>query len=343
MTSRFICLAAGALMALPVSVRPQSLTGRTVRALSTGDYVLPRFSPNGRLLALSQVLADTATENTQVLILDLARSTVDTVLPATAAAKYGVYKSYVTDFQWLTDTTLRAWIPDGDVGVTTMTLDVHSRTILKEENHQGGDDDSASPKQALAESLARLYPDVAPAGVSPIDVFASGLDWPTVHGRGFVLLQKRYAGADDDVWLYRLDRRAATRVLRLTGGVRSSLAGGFVSGNDLIFGAGTDTLVLYRLRNGRLQTLTRFAARPQRSTVSTRAQNGDSVWFVVTLYDTYERGNNPSFLYNGQRLVSLGTYSGLVDMDVHMRTHRIAFLYWEGSERHVVVKELRVK
>jgi len=76
-----------------------------------------------------------------------------------------------------------------------------------------------------------------------------------VHGRAFVLLQKRFAGVDDDVWLYRLDRREAILVLPLTGGVRASLAGGFVAGRDLIFAAGTDTVTLYRYRNARLTTL----------------------------------------------------------------------------------------
>src|SRR5436309_9866056 len=40
-------------------------------------------------------------------------------------------------------------------------------------------------------------------------LFRSGFGWPTVRGPGFVLMQKRHAGVDDDVWLYRLDRRQA--------------------------------------------------------------------------------------------------------------------------------------
>ncbi len=223
-TSRVLwtfALCSGALLTCSAPLSSQSLIGRTTAELSAGDYVLPRFSPSGRFLVVSQVLADTATENTQILLLDLGRGLLDTLLPAKAAAKYATYKSYVSDFRWMGDTILHASIPDGDVGVTEVALDVRSRSILHEEHQEGGDEDPLAPYRALADSLGHLYPGVAPPGVSASDVFGSGLSWPMVHGRAFVLLQKRFAGVDDDVWLYRLDRREAILVLPLTGGVRA--------------------------------------------------------------------------------------------------------------------------
>ncbi len=311
-----------------------SLTGRTITQLSVGDYVWPRFSPSGRLLAVSQVLVDSTEENTQILILDMRRRVLDTLLAANAAAKYAVYKAYVRDFQWLSDTSLLAWIPDGDVGSTAVTFNVRTRRILHEEHHEG---DGEDPYQPLADSLAHLYPEVAPSGVSPSAVFGSGLAWPTVRGRGFVLLQKRYAGVDDDVWIYRLDRREATRILPLP---RGSLAGGFVTGRDIIFAAGNDTLALYRVRRGRPEPLMRVSVRPQRASVAVRAQRGDSVWFLLSLHDSYERGNNRALLYDGERLLPLADYDTLADFDVHRPTRRVAFVYWNGQQRHVAVKEL---
>jgi len=345
-TSRVLwtfALSSGALLTCSAPLSSQSLIGRTTAELSAGDYVLPRFSPSGRFLVVSQVLADTATENTQILLLDLGRGLLDTLLPAKAAAKYATYKSYVSDFRWMGDTILHASIPDGDVGVTEVALDVRSRSILHEEHQEGGDEDPLAPCRALADSLGHLYPGVAPPGASANDVFGSGLSWPMVHGRAFVLLQKRFAGVDDDVWLYRLDRREAILVLPLTGGVRASLAGGFVAGRDLIFAAGTDTLTLYRYRNARLTTLVSVPVKPQASSLSLRAQRRDSVWFVLTLHPSYERGGNRVFLYDGERLRSLGDYQELVDADVHLVRHRIAFLYRDGGQRHVVVKELLLK
>src|SRR5207249_2112393 len=76
--------------------------------------------------------------------------------------------------------------------------------------------------------------------------------------------------------------------------------------------------------------------KPQASSLSLRAQRRDSVWFVLTLHPSYERGGNRVFLYDGERLLSLGDYQELVDADVHLVRHRIAFLYWDGGQRHVV-------
>src|SRR6266480_1403236 len=90
-TSRVLCafaLFSGALLTCSAPLSSQSLIGRTTAELSAGDYVLPRFSPSGRFLVVSQVLADTATENTQILLLDFRRNLLDTLLPAKAAAKY---------------------------------------------------------------------------------------------------------------------------------------------------------------------------------------------------------------------------------------------------------------
>src|SRR2546429_7294272 len=231
-TSRVLwtfALSSGALLTCAAPLRSQSLIGRTTAERACGGHVLPRFSPGGRFLVVSQLLADTATENTQILLLDLGRGLLDTLLPAKAAARYATYKSYVSDFRWMGDTILQASIPDGDVGATEVTLDVRSRSLLHEEHQEGGDEDPLAPYRTLADSLGHLYPGVAPPGVSASDVFGSGLSWPTIHGRAFVLLQKRFADVDDDVWLYRLDRREAIRVLPLTGGARASLAGGFVA------------------------------------------------------------------------------------------------------------------
>jgi len=338
----FLLALTSALSSGAVASAQTFLTGRTIRLFTAGDYVLPRFSPSGQLLAISEVLADTGHENTQILILNLGRRAVDTLLPAQAAAKYATYKAYVSDFEWLNDSSLLAWIPDGDVGAAAVTFNVRSKRIILEEHHEG-EEDSVPPYQSLADSLGNLYPDVAPSRASPSDVFGSALSWPTVRVRSAVLLQKRYAGVDDDVWLYCLDRPEAKRILPLPGGPRASLAGGFATARDVIFAAGSDTLGVYRWRSGRLETLMQIAVRPQTSRLSVRRQRGDSVWFVLRVHQSYERGHNPAFLYDGERLLPLADYTDLADFDVHPATRRIAFVYWDGAQRHLAVKELVTK
>src|SRR6266568_5873898 len=338
---RLLVLALAAVLGSSAAATAQtSLTGRTITQLRVGDYVLPRFSPSGRLLAISQVLADSAGENTQILILDMRRGVLDTLLAANAAAKYAVYKAYVSALTWLGDTALIATIPDGDVDAAVVTLSLRARRIIREDHLEAGLDEWPP---LLADSLAHLYPEVAPSGVSPSAVFGSGLTSPTVRGRGFVLLQKRHAGVDDDVWLYRRDRREAVRVLRQAQPASADLRGGFVAGQDVIFAVGSDTLTLYRLRSGRLRALTRIPAHPQQSGLALRARRPGDVLFIVTVHPPYERGHNPAFWYHGERLLPLADYAELADFDVHLPTRRIAFVYWDGEQRHLAVKVLLTK
>ena len=308
-------------------------------SLSSGDYVLPRFSPSGRLLAVSQVIADTSSENTQVLIVDLARRSVDTLLTADSAAKYGVYKSYVSDFQWGGDTTLHASIPDGDVGVTELTFDVRSRKIIEQTQEEGGDDDTAPPYRAVAESLARIYPEIAPHG-DPVDVFEASLAWPTVKTPSLVLLQHRYHGLDDNVWQYRLDRKDATRVLVLSDGIHASLAGGFQSGGDVVFAVAAGRATLYRYREGQLTTLLSGPAQPQQSSLQVRAQHGDSVWFLLSFFPSYMPGRNEFLMYDGDSLHRLDGNREVADADVYLPGRRAAILVWDHGERHVLVAQL---
>src|SRR6266571_2585761 len=94
----------------------------------------------------------------------------------------------------------------------------------------------------------------------------------------------------------------------------------------------------------RLRALTRIPARPQQSGLALRAgpRSGDA-WFIVTAHPPYERGHNPAFWYDGERLLPLADYAELADFDVHLPTRRIAFVYWEGVQRHLAVKELLTK
>ena len=149
---RFLVLALGATLSSSAAATAQtSLTGRTITQLRVGDYVLPRFSPSGRLLAISQVLADSAGENTQILILDMRRGVLDTLLAANAAARYAVYKAYVSALTWLGDTALIATIPDGDVDAAVVTLSLRARRILREDHLEAGLDEWPP---LLADSLA---------------------------------------------------------------------------------------------------------------------------------------------------------------------------------------------
>src|SRR5438128_366318 len=88
---------------------------------------------------------------------------------------------------------------------------------------------------------------------------------------------------------------------------------------------------------------TRIPAHPQQSGLALRARRPGDVLFIVTVHPPYERGHNPAFWYQGERLLPLADYAELADFDVHLPTRRIAFVYWDGEQRHLAVKELLTK
>src|SRR2546425_12536879 len=96
-------------------------------------------------------------------------------------------------------------------------------------------------------------------------------------------------------------------------------------------------------RGGRLRPWPRFPPPPQRSAPPPRPRRPGDVFFIVTVPPPYERGHNPAFWYHGERLLPLADYAELADFDVHLPTRRIAFVYWDGEQRHLAVKELLTK
>ena len=107
--------------------------GEALFQLTGADYVCPRFSHDGNLLAVSQVLATKTTENTQVLIVSTTDWRVDTLLDSSDALRYAVYKSFVQDMEWHESTdTLDVIIHDGDVEATVVSFDARSGAKLSE-------------------------------------------------------------------------------------------------------------------------------------------------------------------------------------------------------------------
>ncbi len=58
------------------------------------------------------------------------------------------------------------------------------------------------------------------------------------------------------------------------------------------------------------------------------------------MYAAYERGDNPVLIFDGKTLSRVKEYPELHDAEVDSGGRRIAYCYWEGDSRHIVVKEL---
>ena len=112
----------------------------------------------------------------------------------------------------------------------------------------------------------------------------------------------------------------------------------FKSGMVLALSRGTTTnLFLYR--DGKLSRLGEFNSSGF-STIEVKHVSSSKVIFLLRTHETSERGDNPLFVFDGTQLFRIQEYPELYDAAVDPAGHRIAYCYWAGDKRHIVVKEL---
>jgi Tol biopolymer transport system component len=120
--------------------------------LNHGDYVHPKFSPDGKLLAYSRVILEKSrdgnnTEYTEVLIMDLTTGKIKKLLDPEASKKYAVYKAYVSDLEWKNNRECIVTVSDGDVGASILTIDSLKQKVINTEYVDGGIDSELPPSK----------------------------------------------------------------------------------------------------------------------------------------------------------------------------------------------------
>jgi hypothetical protein len=58
------------------------------------------------------------------------------------------------------------------------------------------------------------------------------------------------------------------------------------------------------------------------------------------VYNTYEEGNNPLYLWDNGELRQTKDYDRLYDVHINRQGTRIAYCYWIDGKRRITVKEL---
>ena len=79
---------------------------------------------------------------------------------------------------------------------------------------------------------------------------------------------------------------------------------------------------------------------PDHSWIEVKHRSSERVVFLVRTDASSERGDNPLFIFNGDRLLQVKEYPLLHDAAVDPAGQRIAFCYWDGERRHIAIKEL---
>ena len=314
------------------------ISGKAVATIRNGDYVHPTFSPDGKFLAYSKVIVRRDFENTEVLLYRLSTGKTSVLLNSQRARKYGTYKAYVSDMTWTSPRRLAVVISDGDVDSTRLTFDPYTRRLLRERD-EGGDEIEPRPlspvyKQARQQAVT-LFPEF------PRNVLDSALaDFPVVlPGKGIVL-QKNYAGHDEDVWFLDFQGKSVKRLMDLPEDAPRTFRGGLSFGSAIIIALdrGSKTY-LFLYQDDKIKPLTEIKSSGV-SWIEIKHRSSEGVVFLVRTQPTYERGDNPLFIFNGDRLLQVKEYPELYDAAVDPAGQRIAFCYWQGERRHIVIKDL---
>ncbi len=101
-----------------------------------------------------------------------------------------------------------------------------------------------------------------------------------------------------------------------------------------------DAIHLYLKRKDALLQVIRLSVRGD-STLEVKHQSPERTIFFVRTYASYEKGNQPLFRFDGERLTQSTDYTQLYDVAIDRQGRRIAFCFWEGDNRHIVVKTLK--
>src|SRR5262245_26512983 len=106
------------------------IAGDVLWNIDDGDFLFPRFSPDGSTLAFASSIVRDGVEGTEVCLLDLATGKRRRLLKADDAAALGVYKAFVGDLAWSGRSVLWVDVFDGDVGGTRLTYDTKRGVVV---------------------------------------------------------------------------------------------------------------------------------------------------------------------------------------------------------------------
>ena len=311
-------------------------SGKTIATFKNGDFVHPTFSPDGKILAYSKVLVHRDFENTEVRLYDLNSHKPSVLLSSRQAKRYATYKAYVAEMNWRNPKRLEVLIGDGDVDSTRVIFNPYTRRLLGE-RHEGWDETempSVPRKYAKARQLAiSLFPSF-PRDVLDYALSSSAL---VIPDRGIVLLD------DNHITFLDFQNKSVKTLINLSESSDWPLNGGLSFKSSIIIALSSNQKTyLFLYRDGKIKRLAAIDSSGV-SQVEVKHLSDDRVFFLIRAHAPYEKGDNPLFVFDGEQLLRVKEHAELYDAAVDPRGKRIAYCYWEGDKRHIVVRELQMQ
>jgi hypothetical protein len=324
--------------AVPVS--ELKVSGKVITSIENGDFVHPTFSPDGKLLAYSKVLVHGDFENTEVRLYNLNTRKTSVLLDSKRAKRYATYKAFVAEMDWKNPRRLEVVIGDGDMDSTRLIFDPLTRRLLREK-HEGYDETGVPPIPPIYEEAHQravlLFP-TFPREVLHGALVSSAL---VIPDKGIVL-QKNYLGHDNNIWFLDFQNKAIKSLINLSEDSAGAYAGGISFKSSIIillFHKPKTYLFLYR--DGKIKELGEINSTGFNQ-VEVKHRSMNRIVFLVRTHEAYERGDNSLFIFDGEQLFRVREHAELYDAAIDLRGQRVAYCYWEGDKRHIVVKELNL-
>lgn len=312
-----------------------NISDKVIASIKNGDFVHPTFSPDGTLLAYSEVLARRDHENTRVLLYNLNTHKPSVLLDSKRAKHYATYSAFVVGMNWRSAKRLEVVISDGDVDSTRLSFDPYTRQLLRERHEEPGVVHLSLIYRKARQRAIALFP------AFPRDVLDTALKNSAlaVPDKG-IILQKNYAGHDDNIWFLDFQSKTIKPLINLSEEFSNAFTGGVsFKTSIIILLTYRQNAYLFLYREGKIKGLGVLHASSV-SQIEVKHHSSQRLVFLVRTHEAYERGDNPLFIYDGEQLTRVREYAELYDAEVDSRGQRIAYCYWEGDKRHIIVKGL---
>jgi len=320
------------------SVPAVRIAGDVLWDLDDGDFLFPRFSPDGSTLAFASSIVRDEVEGTEVFLLDLATGKRRRLLDADDAAKLGVYKAFVGDLAWSDRSVLWVDVYDGDVGGTRLTYDTRQGDVIKSvhtEADESEDPPLPSELEPAVPRVAALLPDLNASQVRA----AMGAFGAVVEDEGAILDPSR---SGSDVRLVDFRRGVTVPLEGWPTDAGQLLGGGFIPDGGAVYSiGGRDEARVYLHGGGTTREIARFRAKCSYLRAAGGGP-GTPAFFVLRLEAASVPGDNQFLMFDRGRIARIEDYAGLADADVDRHASVVAYSRWEGDVRHIAVRRLHV-
>jgi hypothetical protein len=308
------------------------LSGQTIATLTNQDLAHPALSPDGKVLAYSEVLVENGVENTTVQLYDLQSGQVTNLLDAEKAREYKTYKVYVSRMTWQQPDRLEVMVNDGDVDSTRLIFNPQTGELVEQEAIEPGvlsDEEQEKHRQILA-----LFPELTEADLGR---------WSSnfIPTEGGIIWGGELANRGRNVWFLDFKNRSMNPLFPADDSrTDATLGSGVNVGGATIFPLMRESAsFLFSYKNGVIQQLERIDS----GNVGVKAvyQSPTRGILMLQLHASYEQGNNPLFVFENDQLTRVQEYAELYDVAVDAQGTRIAYCYWLDGKRRIEVKALR--